>query len=87
MPSRRQLQLSAEAETAADHLLLDLLRALNRRGRETPIQSFAVLTALVRKIDTVLEDRAEAAISEGETFATLGHLLQISRQAAAKRFK
>ena len=87
MSSRRQPQLSAEAETAADHLLLDILRALNRNGIIEPLERVAVLAALARKIDTRIDRQARLAADRGATYAAIGRLLRISRQAATKRYK
>ena len=87
MPSKRQLQLSAKAETAADHLLLAIARDLNRSAVIEPLERVAVLAALARKLDQRIDRYARQAAATGESYGAIGYVLKVSRQAARMRYR
>ena len=87
MASERQPKVPPELHTVADHCVVAIVRSLNRAGACEPLDRCAVLELVARALESRRDASALAAIDTGVSFAAVGRVLGMSRQAARRRFE
>lgn len=82
----RQQRDDERRETLAQVAVLDVVRHLLRSGA-SHVDAAATLTALSQEAQRLADRHAEQAVEEGETYAEVARALDMSRQAATKRYR
>ena len=86
MTGDRQPEVPSELRTVADQCVLAVVRALNRAGVSDPLDRCAVLELAGRALQSRRDQSASVAAQTGTSYAAIGRVTGMSRQAAARRF-
>lgn len=82
----RQQRDDERRETLAQVAVLDVVRHLLRSGA-SHVDACATLVALAQEAERLADRHAHDAIAEGESYAEVARALDVSRQAATKRYR
>lgn len=82
----RDRQDDERRETLGQMIALDAARMLIRSGCSN-LDAVAALTTAADELATMADRRAANAVAEGESYAQVARALDMSRQAATKRYR
>ncbi|MBA2557899.1 MAG: hypothetical protein H0V12_11245 [Chloroflexi bacterium] len=82
----RERQDLERRETLAQTIVLDVVRLMLRSGA-THLDAAATCTAAADELLRIADRHAAAAVEEGESYTEVGSALNMTRQAATKRYR
>lgn len=82
----RDRQDEERRETIGQMMVLDAVRTLTRSGC-SHLDSVNALVRAAAELQDLADRRAAHAVEEGESFAEVARALDMSRQAATKRYR